>query len=118
MHVISDESAFWAMKGLALASGINPARMGQLAKFCADFKRARGLLDQALKAKNPSTYLGALIKSLRDELAPPRTLNEPEIALDARLRGWPVRKTSLSNGDPGWWIAGVLYNARGDDVGR
>jgi len=115
----SYESAFWAMKGDALTRGINPARMGQLAKACNDFNKATELLKQILKSKNPSTYLGAVLKNLRDEVAAPFSMRaeEPEIALDARLRGWPVRKTSLTDGSPAWWICGTLYNRDGIDVG-
>jgi hypothetical protein len=115
----SDEGAFWALKGQALTVGINPARMGQLAKLCNDWKRAKELLSQVIKSKNPSTYLGAVIKNLRDEVAAPISLrsSEPDVACDGRLRGWPVRKTVLTDGSPGWWVAGTLYNKDGVDVG-
>lgn len=115
----NDEGAFWALKGEALIQGINPARMGQLAKLCNDFKRATDLLSQILKSKHPSSYLGAVIKNLKDEIAAPFSMRneEPEIALHGRLHGWPVRKTALSDGSPAWWVAGVLYNKDGTDVG-
>lgn len=106
------------MKPLAQKAGILPSRMGQLAKLANDWENARQMLNAVLKSKNPSTYLGALIKSLRDDLKPNVAIkNEPEIAFHGRLHGWPVRKTALSNGQPGWWVAGVLYNAEGVDVG-
>lgn len=114
----SYEGAFWALKSQALPAGINPARMGQLAKLCNDFRRAKELLEQTLKSKNPSTYLGAVIAKLKADLAPVSLRSEePEVALHGRLHGWPVRKTVLGDGSPGWWVAGVLYNKRGDDVG-
>ncbi len=119
MYTTSDEGAYWALKGEALTKGVNPARMGQLAKLSGNFKRAHELLSQILKSKNPSTYLGAVIKNLKDEIAAPISLRsaEPEIALHGRLNGWPVRKTSLKDGAPGWWVAGVLYDREGNDVG-
>jgi len=119
MYSTTDEGAFWALKGQALVQGINPARMGQLAKLCNNFKRAHDLLTQVLKSKNPSTYLGAVIKNLKDEIAAPFSMRseEPEIAQHGRMHGWPVRKTSLQDGSPGWWVAGVLYNKDGEDVG-
>ena len=118
MDTLNEESAFWALKGAALAKGINPARMGQLAKLCNDFKRARSLLTEVLKAKAPSTYLGAVIAKMKEDLKPPALIkNEPEVVLYGRLHGWPVRKTVLSTGKPGWWVSGVLYNQEGVDVG-
>lgn len=121
---MSTEGAYWALKGKALTAGITPARMGQLAKLCNDFERAHRILQEVLKAKNPSSYLGAICSKIRDELKTPQEIlssrdrtQEPEIALQGRLSGWPVRKTALSNGKPGWWVAGTLYDQEGNCVG-
>ncbi len=112
------EQLFWSMKPLAQKVGIAPSRMGQLAKLCSDWENARQMLSAALKSKEPSAYLGAMIRSMKDDLKPSVAIrDEPEIAFHGRLNGWPVRKTALSNGQPGWWVAGVLYNAEGVDVG-
>lgn len=115
------ESKFWALKSQAIQVGLTPARMGQLAKLCQDYDKAYQVLHTALQTKNPSAYLGKVIANLRDEQAPPQIniprSHEPEIALQARLRGWPVRKTALSDGSPGWWVAGTLYNREGFSVG-
>ena len=114
------EDIFWELKPQAIQKGITPARLGQLAKLCENYERATEVLQMALKAKKPSTYLGAVVSNIRQETivqhSPPRS-NEPEIVLTARLRGWQVRKTVLGNGKPGWWVCGVLYNERGNDVG-
>lgn len=115
------EPEFWALKSQAIQSGITPSRMGQLAKLCGDYDKAFSILTTAIKTKNASAYLGKVIANLRDEQAPPQIpiprKHEPEIALQARLRGWPVRKTALSDGQPGWWVAGTLYDQGGVDVG-
>ena len=115
----SVEDRFWALKPLASTKGITPSRMGQLAKLCGDFERALSVMQAALKTKNPSAYLGAVAKGLRNEQAPAvsdRSM-EPEIVLEARMRGWPVRKSALDNGEPGWWVSGCLYDQKGEQVG-
>ena len=110
------EEAYWALAQRAQEKGIARSRMGQLAKLCNDFERATELLEAALASKKPSTYLGKIMGSLRARHEPSRD-EEPEIALQARLHGWPVRKTCLGDGTPAWWVAGVLYNREGVDVG-
>lgn len=117
----SSEDRFWALSSQADEKKITRSRMGQLAKLCHDYDRALSVLQSALKTKNPSNYLGAVVKGLRDEQAPPCVVSsrpqEPEVVLQARLRGWPVRKTMRTNGEPGWYVAGSLFDKRGMDVG-
>lgn len=117
----SHEGEFWNLASQAQAKKIARSRCAQLAKLCSDFERAVDILRSALNTKNPSTYLGAVVARLRDEQSPriivPSRTQEPEIVLQGRLRGWPVRKTVLDTGEPGWWCAGVLYDRTGDAVG-
>jgi hypothetical protein len=95
--------------------------MGKLAKLCNDYERALSILSAALKTKAPAAYLGKTMANLKEEIAPPQInlprTHEPEIVLQARLHGWPVRKSMRTNGLPGWWVAGVLYDQGGVDVG-
>jgi hypothetical protein len=116
------ESAFWALRAQAQSFGITPSRLGQLAKLCQDYERAYQILRSALsKKKGASAYLGKVIANLKEEQAPPfiqiPRSHEPEIVMQARLHGWPVRKSMLSNGQPGWWVAGSLIDRGGDVVG-
>ena len=119
---MSSEADFWGLSSSAAKVGITKSRLGLLLKLCHNYDRALQILQACLRAKAPSAYLGKVISNMRYEQEAPQEIikqskKEPEIATDARLRGWPVRKTALSNGTPGWWIAGVLYNERGVDVG-
>ena len=92
--------------------------MGQLLKLSCDFEEARQALCAALKSQHPSSYLGAIIKGLKDDLKPSVAIrDEPEIAFKGRLNGWPVRKTFDSKGNPAWWVAGTLYDRNGVDIG-
>lgn len=116
----SIESSYWALAAQCAKVDIPRSRMGQLAKLCGDFRRAHAILTEALKTRSPGTYLGKVVSNLRTDQAPLMSVErskEPEIALQARLHGWPVRKSVLDSGEPGWWVAGVLYNKRGVDVG-
>lgn len=116
------EEAYWALAPQAQEKGIVKSRMGQLAKLCNDYKRATSILSSALKTKNASAYLGKAIANIKEEIAPPAIRipprsKEPEIVLQARLHGWPVRKTTRMDGSPGWFVAGILYDIKGVDVG-
>ena len=116
------EQAFWALRAQAQSFGITPSRLGQLAKLCQDYERAYQILRSALATKKgASAYLGKVIANLKEEQAPPQIQiprsHEPDAVLQARLRGWPVRKSRLSNGNPAWWVAGVLMDQGGDVVG-
>lgn len=115
------EQAYWALASQANKAHVTNAMMGKLAKLCSDYQRALSILSSALKTKKPSAYLGKVMANLKEEQAPlqihiPRS-HEPEIVLQARLHGWPVRKTVRSNGTPGWFVAGILYDHTGMDVG-
>ena len=66
----SPEQLFWRLKPVAQKAGIAPSRMGQLAKLCNDWENARQMLTSVLKSKEPSAYLGAMIKSMKDDLKP------------------------------------------------
>jgi len=115
------EQGYWALASQAQAVGVTRSRMGQLAKLCSDYQRALSILSSALKTKKPSAYLGKVMANLKEEQAPPQIhiprTHEPEIVLQARLRGWPVRKTVRTDGSPGWFVAGILYDQGGADVG-
>jgi len=115
------EEAFWALAPQAQEKGIVKSRMGQLAKLCNDYKRATTILSSALKTKNASAYLGKAIANIKEEIAPPAIhiprSKEPEIVLHARLHGWPVRKIVRTDGSPGWFVAGILYDTQGMEVG-
>lgn len=115
------EQKYWALAKQASAAGVTPSVMGKLAKLCSDYERALSILSSALKTKKPSAYLGKVMANLKEEQAPiqihiPRS-HEPEVVLQARLHGWPVRKTVRTDGTPGWFVAGVLYDHTGVDVG-
>ena len=115
------EQKYWALAKQASAAGVTPSVMGKLAKLCSDYERALSILSSALKTKKPSAYLGKVMANIKEEQAPPQIhiprSHEPEVVLQARLRGWPVRKTALSNGSPGWFVAGMLYDQGGMCVG-
>jgi len=114
------EAGFWALSAQAESSSITRSRLGQLAKLANDFDKAERILKAALKTKNPSAYLGKVIKNLKTETESPLSIlrsEEPEIVLQARLHGWPVRRLTRSNGEPGWYVAGSLVDQRGVDVG-
>ena len=118
---MSAEQSYWALASQAQAASFTRSRMGQLAKLCNDYQRALSILSSALKTKKPSAYLGKVMANLKEEQAPPQIhiprSHEPEIVLQARLHGWPVRKTVRSNGTPGWFVCGILYDQGGVDVG-
>lgn len=118
---MSSEQSYWLLADQCNKSHITRSRMGQLAKLCNNYDRANSILTEALKTKAPSAYLGKVIANLKDEQAPPAVpiprSHEPDVVLQARLRGWPVRKSTRSNGDPAWWVAGTLYDRSGVDVG-
>ena len=115
------EQAYWALAPQANKARVTNSMMGKLAKLCSDYERALSILKSALKTKNPSAYLGKVMANLKEEQAPPQIhiprTHEPEIVLQARLHGWPVRKIMRTNGDPGWFVAGILYDRTGMDVG-
>lgn len=115
------EEQFWALAPQAQEKGIAKSRMGQLAKLCNDYRRALSVLRSALKTKNASAYLGKVIANIKEEIAPPAIhiprSKEPEIILQGRLHGWPVRKVLRSNGEIGWYMCGTLYDRSGVDVG-
>jgi hypothetical protein len=114
------EQGYWALASQARAAGVTSSMMGKLAKLTSDYERALSILRSALKTKKPSAYLGKVMANLKEEQAPPIIIpktHEPEVVLQARLRGWPVRKTALSNGSPGWFVAGTLYDQGGICVG-
>ena len=116
------ESKFWALAPQAKAAGVSNSVMGKLAKLCSDYERAYRILSSAIKTKYARAYVGKVISTIKEEQAPiqistPRT-HEPEIVLQARLHGWPVRKTVRTDGSPGWYVAGFLYDHTGDCVGR
>lgn len=115
------EERYWSLSSQANAKGITRSRLGQLAKICQDYNKAYRILSDSLATKSPSKYLGKCIANLKEEIAPPAIHiprnHEPEIVLQARLRGWPVRKSVRTNGEPAWWVAGVLYDQGGIDVG-
>ena len=115
----SPEDIYWALADEAQKHGIARSQLGQLAKIANGFANAINILKSALKTKKPKTYLCAVTASMKRELAAPlaQPNNEPEIALIARLNGWPVRKSVRSNGEPCWWIAGTMYDRKGIDVG-
>lgn len=117
----SYEARFWALATTASQSKITKSMMGKLAKLCQDYERAYRILSDSLKTHRPANYLGKVISNLKDEQSPPAIniprSHEPEVALQARLRGWPVRKTTRTNGEPAWWVAGTLYDQGGVDVG-
>ena len=115
----SPEDIYWALADEAQKHGIARSQMGQVAKLANGFVNAINILKSALKTKKPKTYLCAVTASMKRELAAPlaQPNNEPEIVLQGRLHGWPVRKTVRSNGEPAWWVAGVLYDKGGIDVG-
>lgn len=114
---MSYESDYWALAPIAGTHGIQRSQMGRLAKLCMDFKRAHQILLDTLKAKSPTTYLGKVVSNLREETLPAQRSSEPEVVLQARLHGWPVRKSLRSNGEMGWWVAGTLYDKGGASVG-
>lgn len=115
---MSAEDDFWALKQDAITAGLTTSRMGQLAKLCQDYNRALKILRIALKTKNASAYVGKTISNLKDEQQPVIARSkEPEIVLQARLHGWPVKKSVRSNGEIGWWVAGTLYDKGGASVG-
>jgi len=116
------EQGYWELASQARSSGVTPSMMGKLAKLCSDYERAYRILVSSLKTKRPMAYLGKVISNLKEEQAPihiniPRT-HEPEVVLQARLHGWPIRKTVREDGSPGWYVAGFLYDHTGDAVGR
>ena len=118
---MSVEKDFWALAPIADSRGIGRSQMGQLAKLCQDFKRAHQILTDALKAKSPPRYLGKVVSNIRAENQVPtfqhQQSSEPEVVSLARFHGWPVRKSVRSNGEPGWWVAGTLYDKEGSGVG-
>lgn len=107
---------FWSLVPIAAKSKISRSMMGKLSKLCCDNDRAVQILRAALKTKQPVTYLGKILAEMQRDLDPPRS-NEPEIALHGRLHGWVVRKTARTNGEPAWWVGGVLYDKNGDAIG-
>jgi len=115
------EKEYWALAPQARSAGIVKSRMGQLAKLCNDYKRALNILKSALKTSNPSAYIGKVIANIKEEQAPPKIKispdTEPDIATQARLHGWPVRKIVRTNGTLGWYVAGCMYDQEGRDVG-
>jgi hypothetical protein len=117
----SPEATYWSLAAEAAKHRITRPQMGKLAKLTSDYQRALSILSSALKTKKPSAYLGKVMANLKEEQAPPQIhiprTHEPEIVLQARLHGWPVRKTVRGDGTPGWFVAGVLYDHTGMDVG-
>lgn len=115
------EAEYWSLATQARSKHISRSMMGRLAKLSQDYDKALNILCDALKTKQPAAYLGKVLSNLKDEFQPPQIhiprSHEPSIVTDARLRGWPVRKTVRGNGDPAWWVAGVLYDQGGIDVG-
>lgn len=118
----NSEDYFWNLAPQAEAKGIKKSLLGRLLKVTQDYEKSTKILKLSLSKRNPLGYISKTIKNLEDEKIGPLTVlptrsNEPEIALDARLRGWPVRATIMSNGKPGWWVAGTLYDSKGYAVG-
>lgn len=115
------EQAYWDLASQARAAGVSNSMMGKLAKLTSDYQRAHQILVASLKTKKPMAYLGKVIANLKEEQAPPQIhisrAHEPEIVLQARLHGWPVRKTTRTDGTPGWFVCGILYDRAGTDVG-
>lgn len=118
------EAEYWALAPQAREAGVVKSRMGQLAKLCNDYSRAYSILQAAIRTKNASAYLGKVISNLKEEVAlePINISNkqrkeEPDVVVRARLRLWPVRKITRSNGTPGWFVDGILYDQGGVDVG-
>lgn len=67
---LSDEETFWQVLVPQLeAAGIARSRLAQIGKMVGDFTRACQILRDVLKAKQPDTYLGGVLKRLRDEAA-------------------------------------------------
>lgn len=120
---LTAEDEFWALADEAKSCRITKSMMGQLVKLTSDFKRAKSILVSSFQKKIPHLYLAKVLKNLQDEAIPPHfpvipTITpEPEVVIHARLRGWPVRKSRRSNGEDCWWVAGIMYDTAGVDVG-
>lgn len=119
------EDEFWALKDKARERGISRSMMGRLAKYSADYDKALHILNSAFQTMEPIKYIGAVINRLKKERIPAHfaapslapIVQEPEVVTHARLRGWPVRKSRRTNGEDCWWVAGVMYDGHGIDVG-
>lgn len=115
--VHSAEDRFWQLDQKFAAAKLPRSRLGQLAKaHNGDFETALQIAHAVLKAKNPNSYLGAILRNLRDEATPPVRAafdpNLPGFVSAAKAEGMRVEKHRL-----GWKINNEVFDPGGQLVG-
>ncbi|PZQ13650.1 MAG: hypothetical protein DI565_14000 [Ancylobacter novellus] len=123
----SDEDRFFALRYRLEDAGVRWSRAMQLKGVFEDegFRPIVSALEKALRARNPSTYLGAIVadrkKLLRQEAGepePPRRTTgsqarEPQFVREYREDGYDV----AADGPNRWIIAGQIYDETGEVIG-
>lgn len=121
-NTASYEDQFWQLTGELEKKGVARSRSAQLLKLSdGNFVVALAQLRSVARAKEPSSYLGAVINGLRrdrGEFPPPtrgrpKQSHEPEFATSAREDGYQVEQLESGN----WRIGSNIYDQRGELIG-
>jgi hypothetical protein len=114
-----DQVEFWKRAEVIMAKGIARPRIGQLVNLLScDWQRGFGIIADTAKAKNPSSYFGAIIRNLQVEHGgtpppPKRAKGEPEWVARRRAEGAFVER----EGPNRWRDCGILHDDEGREVG-
>lgn len=110
----SDEDEFWARAGDLEAQGVSRSRCGQLANLLnGDFAEGLDILRDVAGAKEPSKYLGAIIRNRKaEQRSAAAEPGVPDWVSDARSQGYAVTREGER-----WRMAGALYDDAGEQVG-
>lgn len=111
----SDEEKFWAAATELEEKGVTRSRCGQLANLLnGDFEEGVEVLKDVAGAKQPSKYLGAIIRNRKAEQRPAARgdTDVPAWVGNARAEGYEVEREGER-----WRMAGALYDDAGEQVG-
>lgn len=113
----SDEDRFWALVPAAAKVGIVRSVMGSLAQeLDGKFDQGLGIMADAMKAREPRSYLAKIIRNLKAENHPTLPVHDPNVpewVSSLRAQGYRVDRDGKY-----WRSEGALFNDQEEQVGN
>lgn len=109
----SDEARFWAMAPACQAKGVARSQLGRLANVLSgDFEDGIGILDAVLDAREPRSFLAAVIRDRGGGAKSRDGPKRPGFVEDAARDGFDVEPDGEN-----WIIGGEIYDQQGEKIG-